>query len=163
ALSRFSTPVALTDLPAGQEIFYRVLFQDLADPKILSAPALGHFRTAPAQHRDITFVWSGDTAGQGWGINPEWGGMRLYEQMRRLQPDFFIHSGDYIYADNPIQAEVKLEDGTLWKNITLPEKTKVAETLAEFRGNYVYNLLDEHVRHCNAEAPALVQSDEHET
>jgi len=52
----FTARVELTDLPAGQDIFYRVLFQDLADPTILSAPALGHFRTAPAQRRDITFV-----------------------------------------------------------------------------------------------------------
>ena len=57
--------------------------------------------------------------------------MRIYEQMRRLQPDFFIHSGDYIYADNPIQAEVKLDDGTLWKNIIIPEKAKVYVRLIE--------------------------------
>ena len=163
AVSDFTARVELTDLPAGQEIFYRVTFQDLADPKMLSAPVVGHLRTAPAQRRDVTFVWSGDTAGQGWGINPEWGGMRIYEQMRRLQPDFFIHSGDNIYADNPIQAEVKLDDGTLWKNITMPEKAKVAETLAEFRGNYVYNLLDENMRRFNAEVPQLVQWDDHET
>lgn len=163
AVSDFTARIELTDLPAGQEIFYRVLIQDLADPKILSAPTLGHFRTAPAQRRDITFVWGGDTAGQGWGINPEWGGMRIYEQMRRPQPDFFIHSGDYIYADNPIRAEVKLEDGTLWKNSTLPEKAKVAETLEEFRGNYVYNLLDGHVRRFNAEVLQVVPWDDHET
>jgi alkaline phosphatase D len=163
AVSDFTARVELTRLPAGQEIFYRVTFQDLADPKVLSAPSPGRFRTAPAQRRDITFVWGGDTAGQGWGINPAWGGMRLYEQMRRLQPDFFLHSGDYIYADNPIQTEVTLDDGTLWQNITLPEKARVAETLAEFRGNYVYNLLDEHVRRCNAAIPQLVQWDDHET
>jgi alkaline phosphatase D len=163
AVSDFTARVELTELPAGQEIFYRVTFQDLTDPKLMSPPVEGHFRTAPAQRRDITFVWGGDTAGQGWGINPEWGGMRLYEQMRRLQPDFFLHSGDYIYADNPIQAEVKLDDGTLWQNLTLPEKAKVAETLAEFRGNYIYNLLDEQVRRFNAEVPQIVQWDDHET
>jgi len=89
--------------------------------------------------------------------------MRTYATMLRNRPDFFIHSGDYIYADNPIQAEVKLDDGTLWKNITLLEKAKVAETLEEFRGNYVYNLLDEHVRRFNAEVPQIVQWDDHET
>jgi alkaline phosphatase D len=77
----------------------------------------------------------GDTAGQGWWITVERGGMRIYEQMRRLQPDFFIHNGDSIYADNPIVAEAKLDDGRIWKNVTTPEKAKVAETLAEFRGN----------------------------
>jgi len=50
AISDFTARVELTDLPAGQEIFYRVVFQDLADPKIQSTPALGHLRTAPAQH-----------------------------------------------------------------------------------------------------------------
>src|SRR5215831_9496368 len=54
AVSDFTARVELTDLPADQEIFYRVVFQDLADPKILSVPTLGHFRIAPAQRRDIT-------------------------------------------------------------------------------------------------------------
>jgi alkaline phosphatase D len=139
-----------------------VIFQDLADPKILSAPAIGRFRTPPAGRRTITFVWSADEAGQGWGINTAWGGMRLYEVMRRASPDFFIHSGDQIYADGPIQAEVKLADGTLWKNITTPEKSKVAETLAEYRGNFAYNLLDDHKRRFCAEVPFLVQWDDHE-
>ena len=89
--------------------------------------------------------------------------MRLYEAMRRASPDFFIHSGDQIYADGPIQAEVKLADGTLWKNITTPEKSKVAETLAEYRGNFAYNLLDDHKRRFCAEVPFLVQWDDHET
>src|SRR5215475_8103337 len=128
AVSDFTARVELTDLPAGQEVFYRVVFQDLADPKILSVPTPGHLRTAPAQRRDVTFVWGGDTAGQGWGINPEWGGMRIYEQMRLLQPDFFIHNGDNIYAGNPIVAEVPLADGTIWKNVTTTEKDKVAQT-----------------------------------
>src|SRR5262245_28882339 len=108
-LRDLSAPAQLSHLPECQVLFSRVLFQDLAAPKILSAPTLGHFRTAPAQHRDITFVWGGDTAGQGWGINPEWGGMRLYEQMRRLQPDFFIHSGDYNYAAQPYHAQTRLQ------------------------------------------------------
>jgi alkaline phosphatase D len=67
----------LTDLPHGQEIFYRVRFEGLVDAKYLSVPVTGHVRTAPAQRRNITFLWGGDTAGLGWGINPEWGGMRI--------------------------------------------------------------------------------------
>jgi alkaline phosphatase D len=162
AASDFTARVELTDLPPGQEIFYRVLFQDLGDVKSVSLPAIGHLRTAPAQRRDITFIWGGDTAGQGWGINPAWGGMKIYAQMRRLQPDFLIHNGDSIYADNPIVAEVTLDDGTVWKNVTTPEKAKVAETLGEFRGNYIYNLMDEHVRAFNADVAQYFQWDDHE-
>jgi alkaline phosphatase D len=104
----YTAQAVLTGLPAGQDIFYRVSFQDLGDLKSRSMPVTGRFKTPPADGRDVTFVWSGDTAGQGWGINLEWGGMKIYETMRRLEPDFFVHSGDMIYADGPIQAEVAL-------------------------------------------------------
>lgn len=158
----FTARVNLNDLPSGEQIFYRVIFQDLNNINTYSAPYLGKLRT-PSQGSDIFFAWSGDTAGQGWGINPDFGGMKIYERIRQLKPDFFIHSGDYIYADNPIESEVKLDDGSIWKNIVTPEKSKVAETLKEFRGNYVYNLLDENVKRFNAEVPQLVQWDDHET
>jgi alkaline phosphatase D len=160
--SDFTARVDLSGLPSGQEIFYRVTWLDLGDLRTMSAPVLGRFRTVPAGRRDITFLWSGDTAGQGWGINPEWGGMRIYETMRRLNPDFFIHNGDTIYADGPIQAEVRLPDGSVWRNLVTEEKSKVAETLAEFRGNYKYNLLDENVRRFHAEVPQIWQWDDHE-
>lgn len=158
----FTAKQVLSGLPAGEDIFYRVRFEDLADSNLISDPVTGHFRTAPAAKRDISFVWTGDTAGQGWGINEAWGGMRGYETMRKQRPDFLIHSGDNVYCDGPIQAEVQLDDGTVWKNLVTEEKSKVAETLAEFRGNYKYNLLDENVRRFNAEVPILTQWDDHE-
>ncbi|MBD2771712.1 alkaline phosphatase D family protein [Iningainema tapete] len=161
-LNDYTARVYLNNLPLGEQIYYRVIFQDLDNTKIYSAPTEGTFRTAPAYRRDIFFAWSGDTAGQGWGINPDFGGMKIYESIRKLNPDFFIHSGDNIYADGPIQSEVKLDDGSIWRNITTEEKSKVAETLAEFRGNYIYNLLDENVRRFNAQVPQIVQWDDHE-
>jgi len=42
------------------------------------------------------------------------------------------------------------------------EKSKVAETLAEYRGNYKYNLLDENLRAFNAQVPIFAQWDNHE-
>ncbi len=159
----FTTRVRLAGLPSGQDIFYRVRFQDLGDLTSMSEPATGHFRTAPGGKRDLNFVWSGDTAGQGWGINPDWGGMKIYGQMRGLDPDFFIHCGDTIYADGPIQAEQQQPDGGIWKNVTIEEKATVAETLAEFRGNYKYNLIDDNLRAFNAAVPMYAQWDDHET
>jgi hypothetical protein len=47
---------------------------------------------------------------------------------------FFLHSGDVIYADGPLLPEVKLTDGTVWRNIVTESKSKVAETLDDFRG-----------------------------
>ena len=101
--SDFTAKVLLENLPAGQDIFYRVRFEDLAAPTIAGEAQIGRFRTAPNDRRDVSFVWSGDTAGQGWGIDEARGGMRTYATMRNNRPDFFIHSGDSIYADCPIQ------------------------------------------------------------
>ena len=160
--SDFAVKALIDGLPSGQDIVYRVRTQDLADVNATGEPAIGRFRTAPADRRDISFVWSGDTAGQGWGIDESRGGMKIYDTMLRHRPDFFIHSGDTIYADGPIAPEVKLPDGSLWKNLVTEEKAKVAETLAEFRGNYKYNLLDKHLRAFNAAVPIFAQWDDHE-
>ena len=160
--TEFTAKFDLAGLSAGEPVFYRVWFDDLARPGLRSAPVTGHFRAAPTALRPLTFCWSGDVVGQGWGINPDFGGMRLYETMARHSPDLFIHSGDMIYADGPLPAEVKLDDGTVWKNLVTPAKSKVAETLDEFRGNYAYNLLDTHARAFNSQVPMIVQWDDHD-
>ncbi len=161
ARSDFTARVELTGLPADQAIFYRVQFED-AQSGVASEPWFGHLRSVPQTRRDVRFVWSGDTAGQGYGINPDIGGMRIYEAMRLRLPDFFIHSGDTIYADGPIPAQLTTESGRVWRNITSEAKSKVAESLDDFRGNYRYNLMDEHVRRFNAEVPQIWQWDDHE-
>ena len=158
----YTARIDLAGLPRGQRIFYRVRFEDLGDSRRLSEPAVGSFLAAPADPRDVSLAWSADTVGQGWGINRELGGMRMYDTIRRANPDLFIHCGDTIYADSPVPPEIRLDDGTLWRNVTTPEKSKVAETLAEFRGNYVYNLLDDNVRRFNAGVPQMVLWDDHE-
>ena len=88
--------------------------------------------------------------------------MRLYQTMRGVEADVFVHAGDTIYADNPLKPEVTLDDGRVWKNLVTPEKSKVAETLDEFRGNHRYNLLDEHVRAFNASLSQFAIWDDHE-
>jgi len=160
--SDFTAKMLIDGLPSDQTIFYRARFRDLAHVDIVGEPLVGRFRTAPSGRRDVSFVWGGDVAGQGWGINPDDGGMKTFAAMRARNPDLFIHSGDTIYADNPIRDEVKLADGGVWKNITVPEKAKVAETLAEFRAAHKYNLLDDNLRAFNGEVPIFVQWDDHE-
>src|SRR5262249_20315442 len=159
--SDLTAKVALDGLPAGQDIFYRVTAQSHAEPTLLGEAQVGRFRTPPADKRNVLFVWSGDTCGQGWGIDEARGGMKTYATMLKHRPDFFIHSGDTIYADGPIAAEVRLPTGEIWKNLTTEEKSKCAETLAEFRGNYKYNLLDRNLRAFNAAVPMLAPSDAH--
>ncbi|MBR1143793.1 alkaline phosphatase [Bradyrhizobium sp. AUGA SZCCT0431] len=158
----FTSKLLLEGLPPGQDIFYRVRFADIGESGISGDAQVGHFRTAPVARHAISFVWSGDTAGQGWGIDPARGGMRTYKTMLENRPDFFIHSGDHIYADCPIEAELKLPDGGLWRNIVTEDKSVVAHSLAQYRANYKYNLLDENLRAFNAQVPMLAQWDDHE-
>ncbi len=160
--SGFTAKIDVGGLEPGEPVFYRVWFEDLGRFGQRSEPVAGRFRAAPTSARPLTFCWSGDVVGQGWGINPAFGGLRLYETMLRHQPDLFLHSGDQIYADNPLREQVILDDGSVWQNLVTPAKQKAAETLDEFRGNYAYNLLDVHARRFNAEVPMIVQWDDHE-
>jgi alkaline phosphatase D len=176
--SDFTARQALEGLDAGKEVFVRVAFQSLNNDRAISEPVTGRFIVPPQRRHDddwdrdwrwrnddradLRFVWGGDTAGQGWGINPDFGGMKIYETMRQRRPLFFVHSGDNIYADGPIAEMVTAEGNRLWRNIVTPEVAKVAETLDEFRGRYRYNLLDDNVRRFNAEVPQIWQWDDHE-
>jgi alkaline phosphatase D len=90
--------VSLRGLPPGERLHYRVRVEGLDRPGRSSEPLVGSLRTAPAhrgpgRRRDVRFIWTGDIAGQGWGINPELGGMTLFRSARALRPDFFLCSG----------------------------------------------------------------------
>jgi alkaline phosphatase D len=158
----FTAKLELEDLPAGEDIFYRVRFQNHATPTVLGAPQVGRLRTAPLERRSLSFVWGGDVCGGGWGIDTARGGMRTFAAMRNNRPDFFIHSGDSIYADAVIPPRMALPNGETWSNLVTEEKSRVAQTLADFRGNYKYNLLDDNLRAFSADVPMFAQWDDHE-
>ncbi|QBE64391.1 alkaline phosphatase D family protein [Pseudoduganella lutea] len=163
AATDFTTRVDLSGLPAGQTVFVRVRYVDPDNARIESETLSGQFRTTPADgSRAVRFHWSGDQCGQGWGINTAFGGMKIYEAMRKRDPDFFVHNGDTVYADGPILAEVKAENGQVWRNVVTEEVSKVAETLKEFRGRHAYNLMDENYRRFAAQVPQVWQWDDHE-
>lgn len=160
--SGFTGQIDVGGLPQGQTVAVRAWLED-ADGAA-GPVAQGRFRAAPEPHnrREIRIAWSGDQVGQGYGIDVERGGMAIFSAIADWDPDVFIHSGDQIYADSPLAAERRLPDGTLWRNLLTPAKSKVAESLDEFRGNYIYNFLDDHVRRFQAQVPKLVQWDDHD-
>src|SRR3984893_15756641 len=160
--SDFTSKLLLDCLPSGQDIFYRVRVESIDSRGIAGETQTGHFRTAPSLRNSVSFVWSGDTLGQGWGIDPSRGGLRTYRTMLDNRPDFFIHSGDHIYADCPVPSELKLPNGEVWRNIVTEEKSVVAHSLAQFRGNYKYNWLDDNFQAFHAAVPMFAQWDDHE-
>ncbi|QNG20083.1 alkaline phosphatase [Rhodococcus triatomae] len=151
----------VTGLPSGEQVHYRVTLE--GDDGATSEPVTGVFRTAPSAPGDIRLQWSGDTAGQGYGINPDIGGMPVFDTMARRDPHLFLHSGDVVYSDGPLEETVELPDGRIWRNIVTEPKSAVAQTLDEFRGQYAYNLTDENYRRFNSSVAQIVQWDDHET
>ncbi|WP_027344818.1 alkaline phosphatase D family protein [Hamadaea tsunoensis] len=159
----FTGKVALRDLDPGTQVFYRVRAESLDRHGVASDWLTGRLTTASTgRHRGVRFVWTGDVNGQGWGINPDLGGMRIFDAMGRVDPDFYLCSGDTVYSDGPITAAVTLPDGRVYRNLTDPAKDKVAETLAEYRGQFAYNLLDENLKAFAARVPQINQWDDHE-
>src|SRR4029078_5252806 len=56
--SDFTAKMLLENLPAGQDIFYRIKFRDLSHFEISSEPVVARFRTAPADRPDVSCVWA---------------------------------------------------------------------------------------------------------
>ncbi len=159
--SDLTAKIPLRGLAPGREYAVELAFEDAHG--IRGEVSRATFRTASVHRAATSFVWTGDTCGQGWGINPDLGGLLGYRAMHETAPDFFIHAGDTIYADGPIAEQVVEPDGQVWRNIVTPEVGKVAETLGEFRGRHRYTLLDDNVRAMYAEVPVVAQWDDHET
>jgi alkaline phosphatase D len=159
--SDFTAKALLEGLPAGQDIFYRISFQDHSTPAIVGEPQVGHFRTAPSDQRSVSFLWSGDTAGQGWGIDETRGGMRSYATMLNSRPD---SSSIRAAASTPtVQSPQTLPNGQIWKNVVTEEKSKGGRNALPSSAAYKYNLLDgKNVRAFNAEVPTFAQWDDHE-
>ncbi|HET9419824.1 MAG TPA: alkaline phosphatase D family protein [Nocardioides sp.] len=151
----------LTGLAPGREYDASVWFAS-ADGTESTREEL-RFRTAPIHAAAQSVIWSGDTCGQGWGIDRARGGLTTYRAMLGLRPDLFVHVGDTIYGDEPMPESVRADDGSLWVNDLTEEVTTVAEKLTQFRGRHRYPLRDDNVRAFYAEVPAVVQWDDHET
>ncbi|MPY71462.1 MAG: twin-arginine translocation signal domain-containing protein [Alphaproteobacteria bacterium] len=158
----FAATARLTGLPPGQTIFWRAAFEDADRPGLMSAPETGHLRTHAAAGGPVRFVFGGDQVGAGWGIDPGRGGMRIYETMLKAEPDFLIHLGDRIYSDAPLKKVETWPEGRIWRNIVTPAKSRIAETVEDYRGCYSYNFLDDHYRRFAAAVPQLCTWDDHE-
>ena len=159
----YTARVDVTGLPPGQRIFYRVQFEDLGDSRNLSVPATGSFLSAPREARDVALRLVRRYRRPGMGHQH---GMGRHADVRDDAPRapglLHSHAATRSTPTRLCPPEIRLPDGTVWKNLVTPAKSKVAETLDEFRGNYVYNLLDDNVRRFNAEIPQLVLWDDHE-
>src|SRR5262249_49328205 len=157
--SDFTGKVLVPGVPPGRRLYYRVRAETETG---LGSESLTGSLIVPGRREGVRFVWTGDINGQGWGINPDIGGMRIFQAMRQVQPDFYLCSGDTVYSDGPIAPTQTLPDGRGSRNLVTDAKIHVPESLDDFRGNFAYNLLDANLQAFAAEVPQVNQWDDHE-
>lgn len=59
------------------------------------------FKTAPQSTEVVPITMVTSTCQYFWSFDDEERGFQTYDSMRRLNPDFFVQTGDYIYYDKP--------------------------------------------------------------
>jgi alkaline phosphatase D len=141
----------LTGLPPGTRIHYRVWFDD-------SEWIPGSFTTAPQDPRPLLIAWSGDVNGQGWGMEAATRSMPMFRALLARKPDLFIHCGDHIYADVPIEPQI----GDFRAFIDPKRGPGPAETLEQFYAAWRYARHSPDVRAFYAEVPTVSIWDDHE-
>lgn len=88
---------------------YNVVIEGKLTPSGNSNYTYGAFKTAPSadQHKDALLVTS--TCQYFWSYDDKDRGFKTYDSMRRMEPDLYIQSGDYIYYDKPGPLATNLE------------------------------------------------------
>ncbi len=141
--------VRVEGLKPDQVYYYRVI---LEVGSVTSEPISGQFKTAPAATAKVplNFLFSACLGGQGYCRDPE-NGWVIFKAMLAEEPDFFMLTGDSIYADTACAA---------------PDNVPGAEgpytDLAGMRTRYRYHLEDPHYARFLARTPVYVTWDDHE-
>lgn len=162
--------VLLEELSPGTEYHYRVRFEVMAPNGATSASpyTVGRFRTPPepTEPTALSFVFSGDLGGFPY-CRPADSGYTILGSMADLAPDFFLATGDMIYADTTCPAV--RPDGRRNLPKPVPDVDSAAvdwsnrTRLREIYGaNWRYNREDAHLQRLLAATPVYAQWDDHE-
>jgi len=115
------------------------------------------FTTAACENEAFNFVFASCLGGQGYGRTSE--GWKIFDEMSKLSPRFFLFTGDTIYADCKIPETAKLMDGSTRTN--LPHDV-LCETIDQFRDRYRYHFEDPCYARFLSCTPTYVVWDDHE-
>jgi len=115
------------------------------------------FKTAATEDQSFSFVFGSCLGGQGYGRTTE--GWKIFDEARKYSPNFFLFTGDTIYADATIPEVAKLMDGTTRNN--LPHDV-ICKTIDQFRNRYKYQFEDPSYARFLSQTPTYVMWDDHE-
>lgn len=95
----FTVRVPFGTLKPGTE--YSVLWEGRPDAKGAIATTTTHFTTAPDEKVSQPLQLVTSTCQYFWSHDDAERGFKTYDSMARLNPDFFVQTGDYVYYDKP--------------------------------------------------------------
>jgi alkaline phosphatase D len=80
---------------------YQVLVEGKSSNSAKISSTRGSFKTAPNKHAIVPVALTSSTCQYFWSHDDEKRGFKTYDSMNKLNPDFFIQTGDYVYYDKP--------------------------------------------------------------
>ena len=109
AANDFTAQVPLGGLRAGTRYLLRAEGRSQADGGA-ECVVEGTFATPPAADEAKQITFTVVTGQDYWLRDDPVNGYRIYDLMRKLQPDFFVHTGDIVYYDRakPLATSVRL-------------------------------------------------------
>lgn len=143
--SDFTGETRVDGLTPATQYFYRVALDG-------GEARTGQFKTAPDSASGFDFVFGACLGGQGYCRNPETG-WEIFNTMLAQEPDFFLLTGDGVYASGGCPAN---------EGQNVPGAETPAFDLASFRARYRYHLEDEHYANFLANTPVYTGWDDHE-
>ena len=162
----FTAQVRLTGLQARHRV--RVSGQVRACRSHGLSRQWGASRLHPSLQRGlpVSFVFSGDLGGGGY-CREIVGGYQIFAAMEPLVPDFFIATGDMIYADNactPYRPDRGNNLAARFQTVNDPsvDWTMSDELRPVFSAHWRYNRADPNLQRFLARVPMYAQRDDHE-
>ena len=155
-------------LYSNTKYFYKVWFSS-NDNRTNSSSIVGSFRTAPSPSssgNSISFILGADVGGQKFCREVN-NGYLIFEKMKSLLPDFYIHNGDMIYAINDCPKERPDGHQNIPGNFPgIADSTVDWNNLAQIHDIYLkhwlYNKGDSHLQGFLGNTSMYSQWDDHE-
>ena len=148
--SDFTAKALIEDLPPGQDMFYRVRFQDHAARPSSARRRSGISAPRPPSAAPSRFCGRATRQARAGASTRRAAACAPTPPCCATRR---IFSSIAATSSMPIarsRAEIRCPTAASWRNLVTEEKSAIAQTLAQFRGNYKYNLLDRHLRAFNA-------------
>jgi len=97
ASSDFTIQIPVTKLKTGTKYHFQLeaIPLDSNNKTIVE----GEFKTAYGPDESVPVNFTTSTCQYFWNYDDENRGFKTYDAMRKLKPDFFVHTGDYVYYD----------------------------------------------------------------